>query len=156
MNHADKAEQLFTQGYNCSQAVFGAFAEEARLSLNIAMKLSSSFGGGMGRLREVCGAVCGMFMASGLLYGYATPDEGTLKAEHYALIRCLAESFRAEHGSIICREILGKRAEIGGMPEKRTQDYYASRPCVHCVRCAAEILEKYIMEHPVDLETTPE
>lgn len=149
MNHADRAEQLFTQGYNCAQAVFGAFAEDVGLPVSTAMKLSSSFGGGMGRLREVCGAVSGMFMAAGLLYGYDGPEEGEIKKEHYALIRGLAETFRKAHGSIVCREILGKRAEVGGTPEKRTDDYYASRPCVRCVRDAAEILEKYMLEHPV-------
>jgi len=149
MTHADRAEALFTQGYNCAQAVFGAFAEDVHLPIDTMMKLSSSFGGGMGRLREVCGACSGMFMAAGLLYGYAGPEEGAVKANHYALIRSLAAQFEAVHGSIVCREILGRRAEVGGTPEKRTQEYYAARPCVKCVRCAAEILEKYIESHPV-------
>ena len=149
MTHADRAEQLFTQGYNCAQAVFGAFQEEAGLPLDVMMKLSSSFGGGMGRLREVCGACSGMFMATGLLYGYAGPEEGSVKSAHYALIRELAAQFEAVHGSIVCREILGKRAEVGGTPEKRTQEYYAVRPCVRCVRSAAEILERYLSDHPV-------
>ena len=149
MTHADRAEQLFTQGYNCAQAVFGAFQEDVNLPLDTMMKLSSSFGGGMGRLREVCGACSGMFMAAGLLYGYAGPEEGAVKSAHYALIRDLAAQFEAVHGSIVCREILGKRAEVGGTPEKRTEEYYAARPCVRCVRCAAEILEAYLKTHPV-------
>ena len=149
MNHADRAEQLFTEGYNCAQAVFGAFSEDVHLPPDTMMKLSSSFGGGMGRMREVCGAVSGMLMAAGLLYGYAGPEEGAVKADHYARIRELAEAFRERQSSIICREILGKRAEVGGTPEKRTKEYYASRPCVLCVRDAAEILEKYMQEHPV-------
>jgi len=149
MTHADRAEQLFTQGYNCAQAVFGAFSEDVRLPLDIMMKLSSSFGGGMGRLREVCGACSGLFMAAGLLYGYAGPEEGAVKSEHYARIRELAAQFEAVHGSIVCREILGRRAEVGGSPEKRTEEYYAVRPCVRCVRSAAEILEAYMKTHPV-------
>lgn len=149
MNHADRAEQLFLEGYNCAQAVFGAFSEDVHLPLDIAMKLSSSFGGGMGRLREVCGACSGIFMAAGLLYGYSGPEEGEIKARHYELIRHLADQFRSEQGSIICREILGKRAQIGGTPEKRTQEYYASRPCARCVRCAAAILDEYIKDHPI-------
>jgi len=149
MTHADRAEQLFTQGYNCAQAVFGAFSEDVRLPLDIMMKLSSSFGGGMGRLREVCGACSGLFMAAGLLYGYAGPEEGAVKSEHYARIRELAAQFEAVHGSIVCREILGRRAEVGGSPEKRTEEYYAVRPCVRCVRSAAEILEAYRKTHPV-------
>ena len=147
MTHADRAEQLFTQGYNCAQAVLGAFAEDVHLPVDTLMKLSSSFGGGMGRLREVCGACSGMFMAAGLLYGYAAPEEGPVKSAHYALIRELAAQFEAEQGSIVCREILGKRAEVGGTPEQRTQEYYAVRPCVRCVRSAAEILEKYMKAH---------
>lgn len=149
MTHADRAEQLFTQGYNCAQAVFGAFSENVRLPLDIMMKLSSSFGGGMGRLREVCGACSGLFMAAGLLYGYAGPEEGAVKSEHYARIRELAAQFEAVHGSIVCREILGRRAEVGGTPEKRTEEYYAARPCVRCVRSAAEILEAYMKTHPI-------
>lgn len=149
MTHADRAEQLFTQGYNCAQAVFGAFSEDVHLPLDIMMKLSSSFGGGMGRLREVCGACSGLFMAAGLLYGYAGPEEGAVKSEHYARIRELAAQFEAVHGSIVCREILGRRAEVGGTPEKRTEEYYAARPCVRCVRSAAEILEAYMKTHPI-------
>ena len=90
-----------------------------------------------------------MIMAAGLLYGYAGPEEGAVKSAHYALIRELAAQFEAVHGSIVCREILGKRAEVGGTPEKRTEEYYAARPCVRCVRCAAEILEAYMKTHPV-------
>ena len=100
----------------------------------------------MGRLREVCGAVSGMFMAAGLSNGYATPEKGRVKAEHYALIRELAEEFRARHGSIVCREILGTGAEIGGNPEARTAEYYARRPCLRCIRDAAEIYEKKLMK----------
>jgi len=149
MTHADKAEELFTQGYNCAQAVLGAFAEDVRLPIDIIMKLSSSFGGGIGRLREVCGACSGMLMAAGLLYGYAAPEEGAVKSAHYALVRELAGQFSEIHGSIVCREILGKRAEVGGTPEKRTQEYYSVRPCVRCVRNAAEIMERYMAAHPV-------
>ena len=146
MSLADKAEALFLEGYNCSQAVFGAIAPELGLDADTAMKIASSLGGGMGRLREVCGAVSGMFMAAGLSNGYATPEKGRVKAEHYALIRELAEEFRARHGSIVCREILGAGAEIGGNPEARTAEYYARRPCLRCIRDAAEIYEKKLMK----------
>ena len=147
MTHADQAEHLFIQGYNCAQAVFGAFAEDVHLPLDTMMKLASSFGGGMGRLREVCGACSGMFMTAGLLFGYEGPEEGAVKSAHYALIRDLAAQFKEIHGSIVCREILGKRAEIGGTPEKRTDEYYASRPCIRCVRSAADLLERYMQAH---------
>lgn len=147
MTHADKAEALFKEGYNCAQAVLGAFAEELGLPLETAMKLSSSFGGGMGRMREVCGACSGMFMAAGLLYGYDTPETGAPKMELYAHIRELADRFRKENGSIICRELLDGKAEVGGIPEARTEVYYQKRPCSEYVRCAAAILEEYIQAH---------
>ena len=146
MDAVKKAEQLFLDGYNCAQAVFGAFCEQLGVPFDVAMKLSSSFGGGVGRQREVCGAVSGMCMAAGVLYGYATPETGEAKAEHYCLIRSLCEQFKQENGSIICREIL-KNAEVGGTPEARTNAYYAGRPCLKCVHDAARILDAYIKEH---------
>ena len=145
MDIVKKAEELFLDGYNCAQAVFGAFSEQLGIPFDIAMKLSSSFGGGIGRQREVCGAVSGMCMAAGMLYGYATPETGDIKAEHYRLIRELCDRFKEKNESIICREIL-KNAEVGGTPAARTNAYYANRPCLKCVHDAAEILENYINE----------
>ncbi len=146
MDHAQKAEVLFKEGYNCAQAVLGAFSEELGLPVDIAMKLSSSFGGGMGRMREVCGACSGMFMAAGLLYGYATPETGAPKMELYVRIRELADRFKKENGSIICRELL-EGAQVGGTPEARTEAYYQKRPCAEYVRIAAGILEEYVKEN---------
>ena len=144
MSLADRAEALFMEGYNCSQAVFGAVAPEYGMDFETAMKIASSLGGGMGRLREVCGACSGAFMAAGLIKGYSTPEKGSVKADHYALIRKMADEFAAVHGSIVCREILGKNAEVGGTPEARSPEYYAKRPCVRCIRTAAEIVEREI------------
>jgi len=146
MDHAQKAEALFKEGYNCAQAVLGAFSEELGLPLDTAMKLSSSFGGGIGRMREVCGACSGMFMAAGLLYGYATPETGAPKMELYERIRELADRFKKENGSIICRELL-EGATVGGTPEARTEAYYQKRPCAEYVRIAAGILEEYVKEN---------
>ncbi len=145
--HVKKAEALFLEGYNCAQAVFGAFSEDLGIPFDTAMKLSSSFGGGVGRMREVCGAVSGMCMAAGLLYGYETPETGEIKAAHYHLIRELSERFKERNGSIICRDILASNAEVGGTPEARTAAYYASRPCLKCVHDAAEILDAFINAH---------
>ena len=103
MEHGERAEILFRQGYNCAQAAFGAFAEEAGLDPDTALRLSSSFGGGLGRLREVCGALSGIEMALGCLYGYDTPETGETKREHYARVQDLAGRFRREFGSILCR-----------------------------------------------------
>ncbi len=146
MKNSEKAVELFYEGYNCSQAVFGAFAEQLGLPMDTAMKIASSFGGGVGRLREICGACSGMIMAVGMLYGYSTPETGDVKKEHYALVRELCDRFRKENSSIICREILGNMAEVGGIPEARTESFYKKRPCVKCIRSAAEILEMYIEE----------
>lgn len=148
--HGEKAKQLFMEGYNCSQAVLGAFCEECKIDFETAMKLASSFGGGMGRLREVCGAVSGMFMVAGILYGYDDPKGQTEKTEHYARIQELAKEFQKENGSIVCRELLGlteKKSEP--TPEKRSEEYYQKRPCPEMVTMAAEIMEQYMEKYPV-------
>ena len=151
--HAAKAMTLFKEGYNCSQAVCLAFAdvysEKYAIEESMILKLSSSFGGGMGRLREVCGAVTGMFIVAGILYGYDAPDADEQKKAHYARIQKLAHDFEVQSGSIICRDLLGltqKRDEP--VPEKRTESYYQKRPCVEKVGQAAAILEQYIRENP--------
>ena len=91
INHSEKAKELFLQGYNCSQSVFAAFCDVTGIDFNTALMISSSFGGGMGRMREVCGAVSGMFMVAGALYGYDSPKDNKIKSEHYARIQKLAE-----------------------------------------------------------------
>jgi C_GCAxxG_C_C family probable redox protein len=147
IDHQKIATDLFKQGYNCAQSVFGAFCEELGMDLDTALKLSSSFGGGMGRMREVCGAVSGMFMAAGLKYGYSDPNDTKAKTEHYKMIQELAEKFKKINGSIICRELLGLTKPEGvPVPEKRTEEYYKKRPCPELVRDAARIFEEYI-EH---------
>lgn len=139
---ARKAEELFLQGYNCSQSVLGAFTDELGLDRETAFRLSSSFGGGMGRLREVCGAVSAMFMIAGLKDGYSDPKDREAKAEHYKRIQKLAEKFREENGSIVCRELLGlPDGPDSPIPEARTQGYYKKRPCVELVKSAARILQ---------------
>jgi C_GCAxxG_C_C family probable redox protein len=135
-----KAESLFKEGYNCSQAVIAAFCEECSLDFDTAVRLSSSFGGGMGRLREVCGAVSAMFMVAGLKLGYFDPNDAQKKKEHYELIQKLAAKFREENGSILCRDLLSLP---GGpddpKPEVRTEQYYQNRPCAEYVAFAAKI-----------------
>lgn len=144
MNKKGTAKKLFLDGYNCSQAVLGAFCEELGMDFETAMKLSSSFGGGMGRLREVCGAVSGMFMAAGLKSGYTLPTDKEAKTEHYKLIQQLAGEFKEKNGSIICRELLGEEKTVNThIPSDRTKEYYKKRPCAELVGDAAEILEKF-------------
>lgn len=150
MNHQKKAESLFKEGYNCAQAVFAAYCEELGIDCETALKLSSSFGGGMGRLREVCGAVSGMFMVAGMKYGYSNPNDAKAKAEHYKLIQDLAQKFKEQNGSIICKDLLGLSKPEGiPVPEKRTEDYYKKRPCSELVKDAAKILDEYMEVHEI-------
>ena len=148
MDYREKAEKLFLDGYNCAQSVFCAFSEDLGLDFDTALKLSSSFGGGMGRLREVCGAVSSMFMIAGVKYGYTEPANKEVKTEHYARIQKLAEEFKAKNDTIICRELLGLDVKVDSpIPEDRTAEYYQTRPCQKLVGDAAEIIAAYIAKN---------
>ncbi len=150
VSKGDRAYELFKEGYNCSQAVFGAFAEELGVDLATAVKLASGFGGGIGRMREVCGTFTGLTMAASMIYGYNDPKDTETKAELYEKIRGLADKFREENGSIICRELLGlQQAEKSAVPEARTSEYYKKRPCAELCRYAADLLEEFIKNNPV-------
>ncbi len=139
----------FKQGYNCSQSVFLAFSDFYSMDQDTALRISSSFGGGMGRLREVCGAVSGMFMVAGILYGYTDPKDHKSKTKHYERIQDLAREFKNRNHSIICRELLGLEAGPDSpVPELRTKEYYKKRPCVELVGMAAEIMEEYLQNNP--------
>lgn len=149
MTRRELAESNFVAGYSCAQAVVKAFADVTGFDGEVAMRLCSSFGGGMGRLREVCGAVSGMFIVEGLLEGYFDPteqDAQAQKAAHYARIQELARRFKERNASIVCREILGARASTNPTPEARTPEYYKSRPCAKMCGDAAEILESFLIE----------
>jgi len=149
MDHGMKAAQLFLGGYNCAQSVAVAFCDVTGLEEDFAAKLASSFGGGMGRMREVCGAVSGMLMVAGLLYGYETPGDDVSKKEHYVRVQELAGKFREQVGSIVCREIL-KNPPSDPNPSPRTEEYYAKRPCARMVMLAGQILDAYIAAHPLE------
>lgn len=146
MDYSTKAEELFLEGYNCTQAVVLAFSDKTGLDKQTAAKLASSFGGGFARLREVCGAVSGMCMVAGLLYGYDDISDKSLKTNHYKLIQELAGRFSDEAGSIVCRELLGKNGKDNPIPEDRTKEYYKTRPCARMVGLAARIMEEYIKD----------
>ena len=148
MDHGMKAAQLFLGGYNCAQSVAVAFCDVTGLEEDFAAKLASSFGGGMGRMREVCGAVSGMLMVAGLLYGYETPGDDVSKKRQYTVVQQLSGRFREEVGSIVCREIL-KNPPSDPNPSPRTAEYYAKRPCARMVMTAARILDEYIKENPL-------
>ena len=147
MDHGMKAAELFMQGYNCAQSVAAAFCDVTGLDPEFTARMISSFGGGMGRMREVCGAVSGMLMVAGLLYGYEVPGDDEVKGEHYARVQELAGQFRQETGSIICREIL-KNPPSDPNPSPRTAEYYKTRPCARMVLVAGQILDRYLAEHP--------
>ena len=148
MEHSTKAAELFLQGYNCAQAVMVAFCDLTGLSADAAAKQASGFGGGMGGLREVCGAVSGMTMVLSYLYGYDSPTDDGAKKLVYCQVRELAEKFREQTGSIICREIL-KNPPTDPNPSPRTAEYYAKRPCARMVMIAAGLLDDFIAEHPL-------
>lgn len=154
-NHQERAVALFKEGYNCAQSVFAAYCDEIGMDFETALKLSSSFGGGMGRLREVCGAVSGMFMVVGAKYGYSDPKDSQAKEKHYRLIQALAKRFEEQNGSIICRELLGlDHVRDNPTPDQRNDAYYKKRPCVELVRCAAEIVDEYMEEHEMKIAIT--
>ena len=150
MDHSTKAAELFLSGSNCAQAIVVAFCDVTGMDEGFASKISCSFGGGMGRMREVCGAVSGMLMVAGLLYGYDDPgEEDCNKKAHYQLVQELAGIFREEIGSIICRDILNNPPSDPN-PTPRTAEFYRQRPCARMVMTAARILDDYIAEHPVE------
>ena len=148
--YGEKAFTLFHEGYNCSQAVTAAFAREMGVSEEQALKLSVGFGGGMGRMREVCGAFSGMVLVLSGLYGSADPSR---KTEMYAEIQALATRYKQENGgnSIICRELLGlDKPEGDPHASPRTDAYYKKRPCAELCRIAADELAEYIAAHPLE------
>ncbi len=148
MTHSEKAAELFLQGYNCAQAVAVAFCDVTGLDEKFTAKTISAFGGGMGRLREVCGAVSGMFMVLSYLYGYDDPNASAEKKQLYTRVQELAGKFREINGSIICRELLNNPPSDPD-PSPRTAQYYAQRPCVRMVMTAADLLDEFIENNPV-------
>ena len=142
IDHAELARQLFLQGYNCSQAVVCAFCDVTGLEMDAAARMASSFGGGLSRLREVCGTVSGAALVLGIVKGYSDPRDYAAKKAHYALVQEFARRFREQNGSIICRDLLrGVDVTGGSVPEERTEEYYKKRPCPELAYRAARILE---------------
>ena len=147
MTKAEQAKELFLQGHNCAQAVFCTFAPELGIDDKTALALSACFGGGLGRQREVCGAVSGMCMALSVKYAPKDPTDQAAKAAFYARIQEVCNRFKQENGSIICRELLGlPPGPQSPVPQPRTQAYYQHRSCAEKVKSAAVILEKYFQE----------
>ena len=148
-DHARCAFDNFKKGYNCAQAVACAFSGELGMDEATVARLVSSFGGGMGKLREVCGAVSGALFVLGALKGYCEPTDDEGKSAHYARVQDFAARFKAQYDTIICRELLAAielRKENTPEPEARTDEYYRIRPCAHFVDSAAKIVEDMLAE----------
>ena len=146
-DYAALAKELFFRGYNCAQAVFCAFADVLGYDIDTCARMASSFGAGLGRLRETCGTVSAAALVLGILKGYDRPGDDEAKKRHYELVRAFVERFKAKNGSDNCFELLtlaGLQPEIGGTPEKRDEEFYRRRPCPRLVCDAARILDEML------------
>lgn len=145
---AQRADEYFKAGYNCAQAVVMAYNDIMGMDLEMVAKLAAPFGGGMGRMREVCGTVSGMTMLAGYIQPSADPKNLEERKNNYALVQHFAEQFRNENGDIVCRRLLGLEPMVErnetAMPSERTPEYYKKRPCSEYVECAARIVGEYL------------
>lgn len=138
-----KASRLFREGYNCCQAVAMTFADVIGLPESEVARLASGFGGGMGRMREVCGTVSAMTMVAGAMIPANDVNNKETKTANYALVQEMASEFRQMNGSIICRELLGmSKPEGTPVPSDRTAEYYKKRPCGELCSIAAGIIAR--------------
>lgn len=143
----NKAEELFRNGFNCAQSVVAACADIYGIDEQTALRIAASFGGGIGRMRQTCGAACGMFILEGLQSGSTTPHDTQGKKHNYERVQALAAQFKEENGSLICAELLGlAKPENTAQPEERTETYYKKRPCVEMVRQAVRIYCEAMVE----------
>ncbi|WP_424245220.1 C_GCAxxG_C_C family probable redox protein [Elusimicrobium posterum] len=140
---AQKAKEHFLQGYNCAQCIMLAFAKDFNMDEETALRLSSSFGSGMGGQQDTCGALTGIYMVCGLKYGYSKAKDFRAKADLYELIKKLTAEFKAENGSIVCRELLGLDTILTSQPKRAER-----RPCSELVYSAAQIVEEYMKNNP--------
>jgi C_GCAxxG_C_C family probable redox protein len=155
----EKARRLFKEGgYNCCQAVVLAYNDVFGLEDELAASLSSGFGGGMGRMREVCGAVSGMVMLAGLIRPASDPSVKNWRTANYALVQEMAGEFKEINGSIVCKELLGlvpmgsctPAPKESPEPSDRTPEYYKKRPCEEMVGIAARIVGAQILHSAQD------
>ena len=145
VERAERAKAYFNEGYNCAQSVAMAYADITSLDEKMVATITASFGGGMGRLREVCGAVSGMAFVASFLSPCPTATDADAKKANYALVQEFAEKFREQNGSIVCRTLLGLDCpKDEPTPSPRTAEYYQKRPCAELVYEAALIVGKYI------------
>ena len=145
----EKAVSLFKEGFNCSQSVVAAFADKYGFTREQSLKMSASFGGGIGRMRETCGAACGLFLLAGLEICATEGNDREKKAKNYEIVQKLAEEFKRRNGALRCADLLGlsKNEPIVSSPETRTPHYYEKRPCVKMVEEAAKIWCEFLDSH---------
>ncbi len=141
MTKKEEAQNLFLEGYNCAQAVITAFCEELGLDKDFCLKISSTFGGGMGRKRLTCGAVSAMVMVTGLLEGYVESSNDQKKKQSYQAVQEIIGEFEKKYKTTSCRALLGGKCESSPTPTKRTKEFYNTRPCLKIIGDCAEILE---------------
>lgn len=160
-SRTEQAVALFYEGYNCSQSVFAAYADLFGMDKETALKIAASFGGGIGRMREVCGAASGMFLVAGMLTGATEGKDQLAKKKNYEVVQYMAAEFKKQNGgSYICRELLGLdkagNSEISGntTPEARTEAYYKKRPCIKTIQGAAELIECLLLQPLVQVDET--
>ena len=147
MDRKEKARELFLQGYNCAQAVVGAYCDLFGIDFKDGVRMAEGMGGGMGRMRLTCGAVSGMSMLAGLKYGTGMPKDLKTRTLIYETVQKQANEFKSKYGTVICAELLGSNMPGGGaVPQKRDESYFKKRPCVQCVYDCAEITEKYLLD----------
>lgn len=149
----EKAAELFMNGYNCAQAVFGAFSEKIGIPMDTAAQMASALGGGLCRMRETCGAVSGGMLALGTLAGYCVPGNDEIKMALYARGQRVMKAFQEIYGTLCCRELLGllENEPISPIPSPRTAEYYQKRPCARFIYEMARLVEEELnrqMENP--------
>lgn len=144
--YTERAVELFRSGFNCSQAVFAAFCDKFGMDEETALRVSAGLGGGVGRMREVCGTVSGAAMLAGMVYGATSGDDREAKVKTYEAVQAIAAEFKKENPSIVCRELLGlsSKEPSAPNPDARTAEYYKKRPCVQLVEDAAAAAEKIL------------
>ena len=136
-SRVEEAVDTFKGGYNCAQAVFVTYADLFGMDKETALKISSSFGGGLGGMRQTCGTVSGMSMVAGLYNGQVKAGDKEAKKTNYETVQLLCHEFTAQNGSIICGQLLGL---VEGLPPE-----FKKKPCIEYIKCCATLIEKYLL-----------
>lgn len=145
MDRVELAKKYFLEGANCAQAVVLAFKDKLKLDEGTLTALSLPFGGGLGRMREVCGAVSGASIVLGILEGSEDFQNNFNKKEIYAKVQAFSNEFIKYNNSIVCKELLGLSKASNPNPSERNDEFYKKRPCVELVGMAVEIMEKILV-----------